>query len=643
MNNDLIDVKTLKPFTRFIYTIGELPTSYLISMTYEEQLIWLCNYIEKTVIPTINNNGEAISELQTKFLELKSYIDNYFDNLDIQEEINNKLDEMALDGTLENLIGQYIELMTTYTYNNIAEMKTATNLVNGSFVRTSGFYSYNDGGGAYYKVRPVTNQDVIDDMFIFALSDNTLVAELINPEKFINVLKCGVKNDGSVDCSTKLNTLTENFSLYLPAGTYLVENTINLKNSIKGDDYNREPTNNNKTVIISKVADKTIHIIGNTSCESQTIENINIKIHDNTNDSEVIRYNPTTQTRCYINKISVMNYKGVAIKADSTNTSISRGIYLNTASLFARPYSTTSIGIVTESNCQDNEYSNVEIMYSQFGLQNFGCNVRLNNFHIWCGCPNGDQNNWWETTTGIHLNGAYIHGENIYIDSAFTPILNYNNGIALINNFTYWEDTSMSGSNRYDGSLVNASSLTGTLNTTITNGIVYIGDRIQNINCKCLNTKIIYNSLSNLNFGSLRHCDDDTYVLRYTQSGSTMRYLPVAYIENDDNGYADISVNTGHGTDANIKIIRNYGIVSVKNFYYSQTKSFYYKLDNNKVIIYLQSDTGWLDINVKINGKTSGFFPINLNSLVNYSNREFYQPAILTSDSGLTEVQSQSI
>ena len=181
MNNNLKPIETLRPFTRFCMTIGALPSSYLVSMTFEEQLLWFCNYLEKTVIPTINNNGLAVEELQNKYIELKSYIDNYFENLDVQEEINNKLDEMASDGTLENIISEYIQLMTTYTYNNVAEMRLATNLVNGSFARTSGFYNYNDGGGAYYKVRNVTNEDVIDNVIIIALSDNTLVAELINP------------------------------------------------------------------------------------------------------------------------------------------------------------------------------------------------------------------------------------------------------------------------------------------------------------------------------------------------------------------------------------------------------------------------------------------------------------------------------
>ena len=200
-NEELIDIKTLRPFRRFIYTIGELPSSYLMSMTYEEQLIWLCNYLSQTVIPALNNNGLAVEELQTKYIELKSYVDNYFENLDVQEEINNKLDEMAEDGTLQNIISEYIQLMTTYTYNNVAEMRLATNLVNGSFARTSGFYEYNDGGGAYYKVRTITNSDVVDNVTIIALSNNTLVAELLKPTiikpEIFGAVGDGVENDSN--------------------------------------------------------------------------------------------------------------------------------------------------------------------------------------------------------------------------------------------------------------------------------------------------------------------------------------------------------------------------------------------------------------------------------------------------------------
>lgn len=105
--NELIDVHELTPFKKFIMSIGAIPTSYLESMSYAELLMWFCNYLQNTVIPTVNNNGQAVEELQTLFVELHNYVENYFDNLDVQDEINNKLDIMAANGTLAEIIEDY--------------------------------------------------------------------------------------------------------------------------------------------------------------------------------------------------------------------------------------------------------------------------------------------------------------------------------------------------------------------------------------------------------------------------------------------------------------------------------------------------------------------------------------------------------
>lgn len=95
---------------KFCYTIGMIPTSYKMSLTYEEQILAIGHYLEETVIPALNNNAEAVAELQSLFIQLKDYVENYFGNLDIQNEINNKLDQMAQDGTLAEIINQ--ELLT---------------------------------------------------------------------------------------------------------------------------------------------------------------------------------------------------------------------------------------------------------------------------------------------------------------------------------------------------------------------------------------------------------------------------------------------------------------------------------------------------------------------------------------------------
>lgn len=104
-----MDLQNLKPFTRFCCSLGALPSSYLVSLSYEEQLLWLCNYLETTVIPTINNNTEATKEINKLFIQLKDFVEHYFDNLDVQQAINKKLDEMSETGELQKIITFYLD------------------------------------------------------------------------------------------------------------------------------------------------------------------------------------------------------------------------------------------------------------------------------------------------------------------------------------------------------------------------------------------------------------------------------------------------------------------------------------------------------------------------------------------------------
>lgn len=175
MNN----LKKLPKFIHQCMTIGEIPTSYKVSLTYEEQLIWFCRFLEEQVIPVVNNNSEVVQELKT-------FVENYFDNLDIQEEVDNKLEEMLESGELEELITEYLNIKGLLCFNTKAEMKSAENLVNGSFVKTYGTTTYNDGYGNFYKIREIQNTDVVDDENIIALTNyNNLIAELI-PNAYIN-------------------------------------------------------------------------------------------------------------------------------------------------------------------------------------------------------------------------------------------------------------------------------------------------------------------------------------------------------------------------------------------------------------------------------------------------------------------------
>lgn len=283
-----------------------------------------------------------------------------------------------------------------YYYNSVADMKADTKLKAGDMAVTLGYYEPNDGGMATYKIRQATNQDVEDDMFIIALSNASLVAELIIENEIINILKLGIKKDNSEDISTKLNTITENYSVFLPAGQYRVENTINLKHSIYGEGFARDNSNDNgQTILNSSVVNKTLNIVGNTQYITQNIKNIKIKINNNITDTEVIFYNPiNAQTRCYINKVAIMNFCGVGIHLNATSIGsgfISRGVYIDTICLFARPYQ-DSKGILNEANVSDNRFSNLEMMYVKYGIENKGV-AQIDNAHIWTGGTGQDQNN----------------------------------------------------------------------------------------------------------------------------------------------------------------------------------------------------------------------------------------------------------
>ena len=204
---------------KFCYTIGMIPTSYKISLTYEEQIVAIGKYLEETVIPALNNNAEAVAELQNLFIQLKDYIENYFDNLDVQNEINIKLDEMAKDGTLSNLINNY--LTTIKTYPTFVDIQNNPNSISkGNTIKTLGYYNINDGGAALYTVTD------IEDNTIYQEKIGNLYLNLIT-DKMINILQIGCNE---IDNNTEKiqSVLNLGYDIFIPEKTFLID-SIELK------------------------------------------------------------------------------------------------------------------------------------------------------------------------------------------------------------------------------------------------------------------------------------------------------------------------------------------------------------------------------------------------------------------------------
>lgn len=95
----------LKPFRFWCHKI--IPLIYDDSLSYYELLCKVVKYLNE-VIENQNAANEAFDTIETNFKQLKYYVEHYFDDLDVTEEINNKLDQMAESGALADLIAAYL-------------------------------------------------------------------------------------------------------------------------------------------------------------------------------------------------------------------------------------------------------------------------------------------------------------------------------------------------------------------------------------------------------------------------------------------------------------------------------------------------------------------------------------------------------
>lgn len=201
------------------------------------------------IIEKVNQAGEQTENLTNAFIELQNYVNDYFENLDVQEEINNKLDEMAEGGTLAEIINQDIfnELNTKVDnlYNNRSILLSdsyfdwspdETIELNNRYwkkffdmMNITDYYAYNKGGiGFYQKVdnenflsilqnhyNDIQEKDTIKNIFVFggyndAFDDNTTIQNINDAiNDFVAYCKTNYPNAkvyiGEIGYDTNLN------------------------------------------------------------------------------------------------------------------------------------------------------------------------------------------------------------------------------------------------------------------------------------------------------------------------------------------------------------------------------------------------------------------------------------------------------
>lgn len=110
------NVTKMKNFPQICRTV--LPTIYDDALSYQELLNKMTEYLDqmlgdiKTMSCELCHNNTRIEKAESLIAELQQYVADYFRNLDVQQEINNKLDVMAMDGSFVEAIAG---LITEYT------------------------------------------------------------------------------------------------------------------------------------------------------------------------------------------------------------------------------------------------------------------------------------------------------------------------------------------------------------------------------------------------------------------------------------------------------------------------------------------------------------------------------------------------
>lgn len=184
------------------------------------------------LIENQNMVEEDMTNLYNAFTELQNYVNTYFDE-HFPELVNDKLDEMAEDGTLENLLNDLAHLTKSYdTY--IEMMEDSEHFTNGLRLMTMGYYEVGDGGNALYQVNIVNNEMSVD-----LISD-------VN-----NVLCHGVKtNDSNNNNHTIIQNVLNTYGYAYCNKPITLHNTLEINNMNKKFVFDEITYDGNGTAII---------------------------------------------------------------------------------------------------------------------------------------------------------------------------------------------------------------------------------------------------------------------------------------------------------------------------------------------------------------------------------------------------------
>lgn len=345
------------PFRFWCQTV--LPSVYDDSLSYYELLNKVVEQLNVVISNETNLEGN-VQGLLTAYNQLQEYVNTYFDNLDVQAEIDAKLDKMVTDGTFDTIINDTLfediraaimtnsSAITSLSNTKIGE--NDTDYVGMAQLKQEVKTALTGGSTAVVAANSVNTINIVDGAVTKDKIKNSVKPVFLNP----------YPSNSSITINTNSRTITFSSPYFIIAGgasINIANNTVGYPNDL-GTYWIVYDTSTSAVAVKSTrgVDDIILGFIFNG--EISFVSDANV-IYTPTPNSSLTDVKPTTNSEVYFNSRIIFNLNDRVITFDRT-----ANIYLSLCGYYKVINTTNSAGAGYQED--------IDISGATSGIQNTG-------------------------------------------------------------------------------------------------------------------------------------------------------------------------------------------------------------------------------------------------------------------------------